>query len=169
MKNISILLLIIFFAVSCNSPKTEDQPASDEQQQEQVQDSEVNTSTKPEIQSAKATPLNTAEYKLMVHNFTANPKWKFEGELPCIVDFYADWCAPCRQVAPIMDELAKEYAGKINVYKVNVDFEGELSNFYRVQSIPTVMFCTADNEPVTKLGAFSKQDYIGFIESYLLK
>ena len=88
-----------------------------------------------------------------VMDYEKNPKeWKFKGNLPCVIDFYADWCPPCRITSPIMEDLAQEYAGKINVYKVNVDQEKELAALFGIQSIPSFLFCPMSGKPSISSG-----------------
>jgi len=91
-----------------------------------------------------------------VFNYEVNKEWKFEGELPCIIDFYADWCQPCKMVSPILEELSKEYDGKINIYKVNTEVEQELSAAFGIRSIPSLLFCPMDAQPQMAQGALPK-------------
>jgi thioredoxin len=103
-------------------------------------------------------------------NYEKNPKqWIFEGDKPCIVDFYADWCKPCKMIAPIMEELAVKYDGQINIYKVNVDKEKELANVFGINSIPYVMFVGMQGEPSVQRGALPKEEYDRIIREFLLK
>lgn len=113
--------------------------------------------------------LTVETFKQKVFNYENNTEWKFEGELPCIIDFYADWCAPCKMVAPILEELAKEYEGKINIYKVNTEEEQELAYVFGIQSIPSLLFCPKDEQPQMAVGALPKQTFVEVIESILLK
>ena len=86
--------------------------------------------------------LTKAEFLTKVSNFEANPnEWKYLGDKPCIVDFYATWCGPCKTIAPILEELAGQYKGQIYIYEVDVDAEPELANAFGIQSIPTLFFC----------------------------
>ena len=96
-------------------------------------------------------------------------EWKYLGDKPAIVDFYADWCGPCKMVAPILEELSKEYAGKIYIYKVNVDKEPELARDFGIQSIPTIWFVPMKGEPQVNMGALSKEQLKGYIDKVLLK
>ena len=104
-----------------------------------------------------------------VFNYEANKDWKFEGELPCIIDFYADWCQPCKQVAPILEELSDEYAGKINIYKVNTEVEQELAGAFGIKSIPSMLFCPNDGQPQMAVGALPKESLVQAINDVLLK
>ncbi|MBU0489900.1 MAG: thioredoxin fold domain-containing protein [Bacteroidetes bacterium] len=112
--------------------------------------------------------LTTTDFKKKVFDYDVSKDWKFEGELPCIVDFYTDWCKPCKQVAPIMDELAKEYEGKVNFYKVNTDKEKEVSAVMGIRSIPAILFCPQDNgQPQMAEGAMPKEAYVQYINEIL--
>lgn len=113
--------------------------------------------------------LTKQSFQEKVFNFEANKDWKFEGELPCIIDFYADWCQPCKIVAPILEELSKEYDGKINIYKINTEEETELSAAFGIRSIPSILFCPADGQPQMSQGALPKETLIQAINDVLLK
>ena len=93
----------------------------------------------------------------------------YQGKLPCIIDFYADWCGPCRKVAPIMEELAQKYEDEIIVYKVNVDKEQKLPTVFKVKNIPTVFFFPTDGQPLSQVGALSKEEYQNLINKHLIK
>jgi thioredoxin len=120
-------------------------------------------------QAGKVIQLTSAEFKTKVFNWEKNPEnWVFEGKLPCIVDFYADWCKPCKLVAPIMDELAEKYKGKIVIYKVNTDKEREVSSVFGIRSIPSMLFCPMQGKPQMSSGALPKESYEQVIEEFLL-
>ncbi len=104
-----------------------------------------------------------------VFNFEANKDWKFEGELPCIIDFYADWCQPCKIVAPILEELSEEYKGKVNIYKVDTEQEVELAGAFGIRSIPSILFCPKDGQPQMAMGALPKETFKQAIADVLLK
>ena len=104
-----------------------------------------------------------------VFNYEKNQEWKFEGKLPCIIDFYADWCQPCKIVAPILEELAVEFEGKINIYKVNTEQEVELASAFGIRSIPSMLFCPAEGQPQMAVGALPKETLIQAINDVLLK
>jgi thioredoxin 1 len=93
------------------------------------------------------------DFVKLVMDYKSNPEtWVYAGKKPCLVDFYADWCGPCKITSPILEELSKEYAGKINIYKVNIDQERELASLFNVQSIPTFLFCPMDGNPTISSG-----------------
>lgn len=104
-----------------------------------------------------------------VFNYETNKEWKYEGELPCIIDFYADWCMPCKMVAPVLEELAREYEGKINIYKVDTEEEQELAAIFGIRSIPSLLFCPKDGQPQMAMGALPKESFKKAIEDVLLK
>ncbi len=113
--------------------------------------------------------LTTNDFKAKVWDYESNPQaFVYKGKLPCIIDFYADWCKPCKLVAPIMDELAKEYNGRVIVYKVNTDKERELASLFRVTSIPSILFAPVDGKPAMQPGALLKEDYIKIIDEFVL-
>ena len=95
-----------------------------------------------------------------VFNFEKSKEWKFEGELPAVIDFYADWCGPCKMVAPILEELATEYDGKLNIYKVDTEKERELAALFRVQSIPSLLFVPVEGQPQMAMGALPKDTFL---------
>jgi thioredoxin len=104
-----------------------------------------------------------------VFNYEQNKDWKFEGELPCLIDFYADWCQPCKIVAPILEELADEYKGKINIYKIDTESEQELAAAFGIRSIPSLLFCPKDGQPQMAMGALPKETFKKAIDDILLK
>ncbi|MDR0835973.1 MAG: thioredoxin [Tannerella sp.] len=114
--------------------------------------------------------LDKAGFLNDVWNYKKNPdKWVYEGKLPCIIDFYADWCGPCRTVSPILKALAKEYQGKIIVYKIDVDKERELASVFQVKSIPAYLFIPVGGEPQTGVGALPRDYFVKTINDFLLK
>ncbi|HNS17208.1 MAG TPA: thioredoxin [Bacteroidales bacterium] len=103
-----------------------------------------------------------------IFNYEENQEWKFEGKLPCVIDFYADWCGPCKMVAPILEELSKEYDGKIDIYKVNTEDEQELSSVFGIRSIPSMLFCPMNGQPQMAVGALPKNSLRQAIDDILL-
>lgn len=101
--------------------------------------------------------LTKETFKEKVFNFEANKDWKFEGEKPCLIDFYADWCQPCKIVAPILEELHEEYKGNINIYKVNTEEQQELAGMFGIRSIPSLLFVPKDEQPQMAMGALPKE------------
>jgi len=113
--------------------------------------------------------LTTQEFKEKVFNYENGGEWKYEGTLPAIVDFYADWCQPCKMVAPVLQDLAREYAGKIMVYKVDTENEQELAAVFGIQSIPTLLFIPKEGQPQAAMGALPRQTFDKVINEVLLK
>src|SRR5574344_2981048 len=125
---------------------------------------------KKEKNNMEAIHLTKAEFLKKVCNYEANPtEWKYEGTVPGIVDFYATWCGPCKMIAPKLVELAKEYEGKIVVYKVDVDQEQDLAAAFGVQSIPTLLWIPMKGNPTVTRGALMKSDMKKMIDQTLLK
>lgn len=112
--------------------------------------------------------MTTEDFKEKVFNYETGQDWKYLGELPAIIDFYAEWCGPCKMVAPILEDLSNEYEGRLLIYKVNTDEEQELSAVFGIQSIPTMLFIDADGEPGMQPGALPKTVLKKVIEEKLL-
>ena len=111
--------------------------------------------------------LTKETFKEKVFNFEQNKEWKFEGDIPCMIDFYADWCQPCKIVAPVLEELAVEYNGKINIFKVNTEQEQELSAMFGIKSIPSLLFVPKDGQPQMAMGALPKDSFEKAIKEVL--
>jgi thioredoxin 1 len=103
--------------------------------------------------------LTKETFKDKVFNFEENKEWKFEGDLPCVIDFYADWCGPCKMVTPVLEELSAEYDGKLNIYKVDTEDQKELSAMFGIQSIPSILFVPKDSQPQMSQGALPKDSF----------
>ena len=102
--------------------------------------------------------LTKAAFLEKVFNFEVNKEWKFEGQVPAIIDFYADWCGPCKMIAPILEQLSEEYGDKINIYKIDTEAEQELSAAFGIKSIPSMLFCPMGEQPQMANGALPKAD-----------
>jgi len=114
--------------------------------------------------------LTKAEFLAKVANYEKNPtEWKYLGDKPCIIDFYASWCGPCKTIAPILEELAKEYDGQIYIYKINTEEEQELAGAFGIRSIPTLLFCPMTGAPQMAQGAIPKDAFNKAINEVLLK
>ncbi|HEY3369843.1 MAG TPA: thioredoxin [Prolixibacteraceae bacterium] len=103
--------------------------------------------------------LTKETFKEKVFNFELNKEWKFEGNTPCMIDFYADWCGPCKMVAPVLEELQKEYGENLVIYKVNTEEEQELSSMFGIQSIPSLLFVPVEGQPQMAMGALPKATF----------
>ena len=113
--------------------------------------------------------LTSESFKQKVFNYESDKEWKFMGERPCIIDFYADWCSPCKMVAPILEELSDEYKGKIDIFKVDTESERELAGVFGIQSIPSILFIPKTGQPQMSMGALPKGSFIELINDILLK
>ena len=111
--------------------------------------------------------LNMETFKEKIFDFEVNKKWDFKGELPAIIDFYADWCAPCRKVAPIMKELSEEYEGKIVIYKIDTAKQRELAGMFGIRSIPSILFIPKEGQPQMITGALPKEEFVRLIKEVL--
>ena len=160
MKRIFIVILSVLLLTSCGGSKKD---KKENKQEEAVQETVVE-----EDSFAK-----TLDYRKFIKNVWDIEKYPdsfaYKAKLPCIIDFYADWCGPCKRVAPIMEEIAKEYDGRLVVYKVNTDNEPKLSTIFKVKNIPTVFFLPKEGQPLMQVGALSKEEYISIINQHLLK
>ncbi len=101
--------------------------------------------------------LTKETFKAKVFDFENNKDWKFEGDKPCLVDFYAEWCGPCKMLAPVLEELKNEYEGKLDIYKINTEQEQELASMFGIRSIPSLLFIPKDGEPQMAQGALPKE------------
>lgn len=161
MKNLRTILLLLaaVIAVSCsNSTETKaqnDQSAKTENQA---------------VSEGKTIHLNKDLFIERVMDFETNKdKWVYRGDKPAIIDFYADWCKPCKLIAPIMEELAQEYKGQLYVYKVDTQVERELASIFGIRSIPAVLFIPMEGQPQMSTGALPKETFKNAIDEFLLK
>jgi thioredoxin len=113
-------------------------------------------------------PMTNETFKKVIFNYDVNKDWKFEGSRPAIIDFYADWCPPCRQLSPLVEEIAKEYSGRIDVYKVDTDKETTLAQALGITNLPTLLFIPAKGKPQTTMGALPKESLVKAINEILL-
>ena len=121
-------------------------------------------------ENKKSNEPTKEDNKMEVYNYEANPNdWKFEGSRPAIVDFYATWCGPCKVMHPILEELSKEYSGKVDIYQIDVDKEQELAAAFGIRSIPTLLMIPMKEEPRIMQGAMPKDQLKKAIDEFLLK
>ncbi|WP_418983180.1 thioredoxin [Alistipes sp.] len=116
----------------------------------------------------KAIELTEAEFKTAIFDYTKNNDWKYEGDLPAVIDFYATWCGPCKMMSPVMETLAGEYEGRVRVYKVDVDKERRLAALFGVRSIPTFIFIPRAGKPQHATGAMGIDDMRKIVDGTLL-
>jgi len=167
MKKVYLILSVVLgiSLVSCNQNTSENKVTDTVEEKTEQKNHEVTTP-----RDIKPIYLTTEEFKEKVWDYESNPEeWAYNGELPCVVDFYADWCKPCKMVAPIMDDLADYYDGKVIIYKVNTDEQRELSTVFQVRSIPSILFAPMEGKPAMQPGAMSKEQYIEIINDFVLK
>jgi len=105
------------------------------------------------------TNISTSDFKEKIFNYENNTEWKFTGNKPALIDFYADWCGPCKMVAPVLEDLSKEYDGKIDIYKVNTENEQELAQAFGIRSIPSLLFIPLEGKPQMATGALQKDGF----------
>ena len=135
------------------------------------EDTDVAVSAESSNTEGKVRKINTATFIEEIFDYKANPtKWVYKGSKPAIIDFYATWCGPCKRVAPIMDELAEKYKGKVNFYKIDTDEEKELAGgVFGIRSIPSILYIPLDGQPMMSTGLSAKEEYIRQIDVNLLK
>jgi len=164
MKHLFLTLMIASIVFSACGNKKQEGSKNTELANSPVKTSNSNSSEK----------LTKALFVQKVWDFTKSPNdWKYLGNKPAIVDFYADWCGPCKIASPILDEIGTEYGGKILVYKINTDQERELAQVFGITGIPAFLYIPASGKPVMMSGiGRSKEDtkkmFIENIEKYLL-
>ncbi|UTW67038.1 thioredoxin [bacterium SCSIO 12643] len=112
--------------------------------------------------------LTTQGFKEKFFDFTQKQEWEYNDSVPAIIDFYADWCGPCKMVAPILEELSEEYDGKLNIYKVDTEVEQELSAVFGIRSIPSILFVPVNGQPMMQAGALPKEALADIINKELV-
>lgn len=168
-KHYLIITAALFLLIgACSSSSAE--------QKDENSNAELVSETKADAKDSNSTVMLTkADFLTKVFNYEKNPKeWVYEGDKPCLIDFYADWCAPCRITSPILEELAKEYEGKIDIYKIDTDKEQELAMVFGIQGIPSFLFCPMEGRPTMSSGIAqtpeeTKQMFRKQIDEILLK
>lgn len=119
-------------------------------------------------ETMKATNITKEDFLTKVMDYKNNPtEWKYLGDKPAIIDFYASWCGPCKMMAPIMDELAAEYDGEVYIYKVDTEAEQELAQVFGIRSIPSILFIPMDGQPMMSQGAMPKAELKKIIDEKL--
>ncbi len=117
----------------------------------------------------KPVMLDEISFRQKVYDYVADKDLKFLGNKPCLIDFYADWCGPCRRLAPILEEIAGDYTGKINVYKVNIDDNPKVATYFQITNIPAVLLCPMQGRPQIMVGLYPKAEYINAMNQVLFK
>ena len=163
-----VIISAMAFMASCNSGEASTKTVNNET--ETVADSEVaGTAAEANSSSASVKYLNTDEFINTIFDYKTNTKeWVYKGDKPAIIDFYTDWCGPCKRVAPIMEELSTEYDGQIRIYKMNTEKEPEVAAIFGIRSIPSILYIPVNGQPTMYTGAYPKQHYIDLINEKLL-
>ncbi|MDD4362475.1 MAG: thioredoxin [Bacteroidales bacterium] len=152
MKKIILVLAALLPLLSCNAQTSK------------------SSSTNNDNNKMEVIHLTKADFLAKVANYETNPsEWKYLGDKPAIIDFYADWCGPCRAVAPVLEELAKEYKGQIYVYKIDTEKEQELAAVFNIRSIPSILFVPMEGKPQMAQGALPKKTFVEAINNVLLE
>ncbi len=194
-KKITFIILAVIFALSISSCKNSKGSEENSESQNQtteivdnnneqvnnnnnnnvVDENDTNTNTDNSNSNKISSPtdgkvhkITSEDFKNNIFDYMTNAQWEYKGTLPCIIDFYADWCGPCKMIAPIMEELAAEYKGQVVFYKIDVDKEQEIASVFGIQSIPSVLYIPANADPQMSVGAMQKEGYIDAINKILL-
>lgn len=129
-----------------------------------------NKTENKQISNMKTIQLTKTDFLEKVANYETNPEeWKYLGDKPALIDFYADWCGPCKAIAPVLEELAKEYDGQIYIYKVDTEKQEELAALFNIRSIPSLLFVPMEGQPQMAQGAAPKAELKKHIDEILLK
>ncbi|MDX1285552.1 MAG: thioredoxin [Draconibacterium sp.] len=160
-RNLFLIAIGIALLASCSSTGSKSESSA--------------SAEKPEVSKvdnhnaeSKVVYLTDETFKQKVFNYTENEEWKYEGTVPCIVDFYADWCGPCKRIAPTLDELSKEYDGKVIIYKVDTEKQREVASAFGIRSIPSILFVPLEGQPQMAQGALPKESFVSAINEVLL-
>ena len=179
--NIIALLSLMFFLIFCspnnkgqiknkdNNTSYQNDIKANNNATKKIYEIEINNSKINDKPTGKVEYLSTEDFIAKVFDYRINNEWKYRGKVHCVIDFYADWCAPCRRVSPIMEELAQEYANEIQFYKVNIDYEKEIAQVFGIRSIPAIMICPLNGTPAMAIGALLKQEYQKMISEVIYK
>ncbi len=165
-KRIAIAGVVLVSLIIASMVIYKNDPPSDKPQPKSVTSNEIKIEKQNVSNMEK---LTKATFLEKVFNYEQNKEWKYEGELPCLIDFYADWCGPCKMVHPVLEELSKEYEGKINIYQIDTEAEQELAAAFGIRSIPSLLFCPADGQPQMAQGALPKATLKKAINEILLE
>lgn len=166
MKRKGILLMVAAIAITLTACNRHSQNNNSNSKETNT----INTENNMTTTTAKTIHLTRADFLNKVANFEKSPdKWVYLGDKPAIIDFYADWCGPCKMIAPILDELAEEYDGQIYIYKVDTEAEQQLAAEFGIRSIPSLLFVPMDEAPQMAQGALPKDAFKQAIEEVLLK
>ena len=170
-----VVLSILFIACNSSANNTEqshftkqitEELQDETTEKETIADNAASDQTKG---SNKPISITSDQYVQLVADFRKDKEWKFKGKKPCVVDFYADWCRPCKMMEPAFEKAAEKYAGKVNFYKVNVDYNKDISAAYQITGIPTLFFCSADGRMTRVAGMLSEEEIMRRVEAMIAK
>ena len=162
---LSVISFVILLLAACYGSKdAKNVSASSNDNNAEVKENTPAFSTNG---NGKVVYLNTQNFVDYVFDFRTEKEWNFKSKTPCVIDFYADWCKPCKMIAPIMEELAADYKGKIQFFKINIDMEQEVANAFNIQSIPSILLCPTTNKPVMTTGSMPKNEYDNLIKKVI--
>lgn len=164
----SFIVCLVFFGCKQSNIEANAQTTSKNQTTNTTKTNEVSQNSMTS-NNGKVVVLTAESFKNLIYDYSTSKNWNYKGNLPAIIDFYADWCRPCKMIAPIMEELAVEYNGKVNFYKLNVDEQSEVAQIFGVSSIPAVLFIPVKGQPQMSVGAMPKESYVKAITEVLLK
>ena len=170
----TVVLMVAVMAFGLTACTQNNKPSNNNKAQANAEISikgdETNSQEEGNEQSMSVKEMNAEMFKHNIMDYKKNPnKWQFKGDKPAIIDFYATWCGPCKATAPILEEIAGDYAGQIDVYKVDVDKQRELASLFGIRSIPSILFIPKTGEPSMQTGAMNKAQFEEVIKSVLLK
>ncbi len=171
MMLVAVVALVII-GTSCGNANQQKTASTDVETDSVTNTNNLNSDNKMATTTTtnKTIHLTRADFLKKVANIEENPdKWVYLGDKPAIIDFYADWCGPCKMIAPILEELAEEYDGQIYIYKVDTDAEQQLAAEFGIRSIPSLLFVPMDGSPQMAQGALPKDAFKQAIEEVLLK
>ncbi len=166
---IAVLTVVVIAATGIFAYSSKDSVKEEKKEFNQTSNKVLNNNSEIKKEKGKVEHLTVQTFKEKVFNYETNKEWKFEGDLPAIVDFYADWCGPCKMVAPVLEELSAEYEGKIKIYKVDTEAEQELAAVFGIRSIPSILFIPKEGQPQMSMGAMPKEGFVQAINEVLLK
>ena len=172
---ITIVLLILFIACDSSVNNTEQShPTKQTNEELRNETTEKETITDVAISdqtesSNKPIAITSDQYVQLVADFRKEKEWKFKGKKACVVDFYTDWCPPCKMMEPAFEKAAEKYAGKVNFYKINIDNNKDISAAYQITGIPTLFFCSFDGKMTRIVGGLSEEEIMTRVEVILVK
>ena len=164
---LAICLLATITLCGCQNMGQKSRPEKNSSAEATVTDLQNQRETiSTETAEGKVIPLTATAFRQLVFDYKNEQNWKYLNDRPCVIDFYADWCRPCKAMEPVMEKMAVEFSGKVRFYKVNVDNESELANYFQINSIPFVLYCPLNDMPKSTMGGLPEEElrkYITFI------